>query len=44
MVTLAGDPRVMALSGQVLRVADVARSHGFTDMDGRQVPAFELGA
>lgn len=44
VAALAGDPGVMALSGQVLRVADLANSHGFTDIDGRQVPAFEIGA
>lgn len=42
VVALAQDPAVMGLSGQVLRVADVARSHGFTDIDGRWVPPFEL--
>jgi len=26
----------------VLRVADLARERGFTDIDGRQVPAFEV--
>ena len=26
------------------RVADLAREYGFTDIDGRQVPAFELDA
>ena len=43
VVALAADADVMAHSGKVLRVADLARSHGFTDTDGRQVPAFELG-
>jgi hypothetical protein len=27
----------------MLRVADLAREYGFTDVDGRQVEAFELG-
>jgi len=31
-------------SGQVLRAADLARELGFTDIDGRRVPAFELDA
>jgi len=44
VVALAADPGVLERSGQVLRVADVARTYGFTDVDGRQVDAFELGA
>lgn len=39
---LAADAQVLARSGQVLRVADLAREYGFTDIDGRQVAAFEL--
>ncbi len=39
---LAGDPEVMKKNGKVLRVADLAREYGFTDIDGRQVEAFEL--
>jgi len=42
VVALARDPAVMALSGQVLRVADLAQRFGFTDVDGRWVPPFEL--
>jgi NAD(P)-dependent dehydrogenase (short-subunit alcohol dehydrogenase family) len=44
VVALAADPGVMAHSGQVLRVGDLARSYGFTDIDGRVVPPFELEA
>ena len=44
VVALAVDADVMARSGSVLRVADLAREHGFTDIDGRQVPPFELDA
>jgi NAD(P)-dependent dehydrogenase (short-subunit alcohol dehydrogenase family) len=44
VVALAADPGVLERSGQVLRVADLARTYGFTDVDGRQVDAFELGA
>ena len=44
VVALAADPRVLDRTGQVLRVADLAREYGFTDVDGRQVEAFELGA
>jgi len=42
IAALAGDPKVMAKSGEVLRVADLAREYGFTDIDGRQVEAFEM--
>lgn len=44
VVALAGDPDVMARSGRVLRVGDLAREYGFTDTDGRVVPPFELEA
>jgi NAD(P)-dependent dehydrogenase (short-subunit alcohol dehydrogenase family) len=44
VVALAGDPTVLERSGQVLRVGDLARSYGFTDIDGRVVPPFELDA
>ena len=39
---LAGDRDVMRLSGEALRVADLAKSYGFVDVDGRWVPPFEL--
>ncbi|MGJ7528816.1 SDR family oxidoreductase [Variovorax sp. GB1P17] len=42
IAALAADPQVMAKSGDVLRVADLAREYGFTDIDGRQVEAFEM--
>lgn len=42
VVALAADPSVMAKTGRVLRVGDLAREYGFTDVDGRQVPPFEL--
>lgn len=42
VAALAADPAVMERSGQVLRVGDLARAYGFTDIDGRQVEAFEL--
>ena len=44
VVALASDPQVLERSGQVLRVGDLARSYGFTDIDGRAVPPFELDA
>ncbi|HZJ54440.1 MAG TPA: SDR family NAD(P)-dependent oxidoreductase [Myxococcaceae bacterium] len=42
VVALAADPRVLERTGRVLRVADLAREYGFTDVDGRQVQAFEV--
>ncbi|HET6982935.1 MAG TPA: SDR family oxidoreductase [Myxococcaceae bacterium] len=42
VVALAADPEVGKMSGQVLRVADLAERYGFTDVDGRRVAAFEL--
>ncbi len=42
IAALAADPQVMAKSGEVLRVADLAREYGFTDIDGRQIEAFEM--
>jgi len=42
IAALAGDPKVMDRSGEVLRVGDLAREYGFTDIDGRQVAAFEM--
>ena len=42
VAALACDPNVMAKSGQTLTVGDLAREYGFTDIDGRQPPAFRL--
>lgn len=42
VVALASDPNIMARSGQVLRVGDLARAYGFTDIDGRVPPPFEI--
>ena len=44
VVALASDANVMERSGQVLRVGDLAQAYGFTDIDGRVVPSFELEA
>lgn len=44
VVALAQDPEVMARTGCVLRVGDLAKEYGFTDVDGRWVPPFELEA
>ncbi|WP_447746111.1 SDR family NAD(P)-dependent oxidoreductase [Variovorax boronicumulans] len=42
VAALAGDAQVLDKTGQVLRVADLARAYGFTDIDGRQVEPFEM--
>jgi NAD(P)-dependent dehydrogenase (short-subunit alcohol dehydrogenase family) len=42
VAALAADPAVMAKSGGVHLVVHLAREYGFTDIDGRQPPAFEL--
>jgi NAD(P)-dependent dehydrogenase (short-subunit alcohol dehydrogenase family) len=39
---LAADVNVMEKSGRVLAVGDLAEEYGFTDMDGRKIPAFRL--
>ncbi len=42
VAALAADPGVMNKSGKVHRVGDLALEYGFTDVDGRQAPPFEL--
>lgn len=42
VVALACDPQVMRLSGSAQRVGDLAPEYGFTDVDGRVVPPFEV--
>lgn len=42
VAALAADPQVMLKSGRAWRTGDLAREYGFTDIDGRQVPPFEL--
>nr|WP_156373334.1 SDR family NAD(P)-dependent oxidoreductase [Pseudorhodoferax sp. Leaf267] len=44
VAALAADPQVMDLSGGVHLVAELAQRYGFTDVDGRQPPAFALDA
>ena len=39
---LAADPEVARHTGQVLHVADLARSYGFTDRDGSQPGRFTI--
>jgi hypothetical protein len=41
-IALASDPDVMSRSGQVLMVGDLAREYGFTDIDGRYIPPFQI--
>lgn len=42
VAALAADPVVMAKSGDVHLVAELAREYGFTDIDGRHIEAFEI--
>jgi NAD(P)-dependent dehydrogenase (short-subunit alcohol dehydrogenase family) len=42
VVALAGDKGVLAKSGRVLTVAQLAVEYGFTDIDGRQLPPFQF--
>lgn len=42
VAALAADPQVMARSGRTLTVGDLAREYGFTDVDGRLIPAFRI--
>lgn len=42
VAALAADPDVMRRSGGVHRVGDLAVEYGFTDVDGRVVPPFEV--
>ena len=41
VASLAGDPEVMAKTGRILYVADLAQEYGFTDVDGKFVPRFD---
>jgi len=42
IAALATDPNVLQKSGSTLRVGELAKEYGFTDIDGRQVPPFSL--
>lgn len=42
VVALASDGDVLARSGGVFRVGDLALEYGFTDVDGRIVAPFEI--
>ena len=41
VAALAGDPKVLAKSGRIHFVADLAAEYGFTDVDGRVIPRFD---
>lgn len=43
IAALAADADVQRHSGAVLRAGDLATTYGFTDIDGRVVPPFEMG-
>ncbi len=42
VAALAADPNAMGKSGKVLTVGGLAREYGFTDVDGRRVPPFNI--
>lgn len=42
LVALAADPAVHAKTGTVQLVGELAREYGFTDVDGRVIPPFEM--
>jgi NAD(P)-dependent dehydrogenase (short-subunit alcohol dehydrogenase family) len=42
VVALATDASVMAKSGRVLTVGQLATEYGFTDIDGRQLPSLQI--
>jgi NAD(P)-dependent dehydrogenase (short-subunit alcohol dehydrogenase family) len=44
VAALASDAGVSARTGQTLTVGELARAYGFTDIDGRQPPPFQIEA
>jgi NAD(P)-dependent dehydrogenase (short-subunit alcohol dehydrogenase family) len=42
VAALCADSDVIEKSGQVLRVGDLAKEYGFTDIDGRSIPPFTI--
>lgn len=42
VTALAADPQVMSMTGSPQQVGALAGKYGFTDTDGRQVPAFQI--
>ncbi len=43
VVALAADPDVARKTGTVQLVGELAKEYGFTDIDGRVIPPFEIG-
>ena len=43
VVALANDPDVMSRTGKVLTAGSLAKEYGFTDVNGDQWPAFQVG-
>lgn len=44
VVALAADANIMAKSGHILTVGQLASEYGFTDVDGRQLPPIQVEA
>ena len=42
IAALAADPTVLERTGEAVRAGDLAERYGFTDVDGRRIPAFAL--
>ena len=42
VAALASDRNMLEKSGRVLAVGDLAGEYGFTDIDGRRIPAFRI--
>lgn len=42
VVALAADPEVQRKSGTVQLVGELTTEYGFTDVDGRVIPPFEM--
>jgi NAD(P)-dependent dehydrogenase (short-subunit alcohol dehydrogenase family) len=42
VAALAADPQVSSKTGRVLLVGDLASEYGFTDIDGRVIPPFQI--
>lgn len=42
VVALASDQKIMEKSGRVFAVGDLAEEYGFSDIDGRRIPAFRM--
>ena len=42
VAALTNDPKILRKLGSTLRVGELAKEYGFTDIDGRQIPPFSL--